>query len=71
MILVHDALVEAGREDLIGIGPKCLIKSKEQRYMDAHGLGYKGKKHGKNSAERKKIRCRFRKIKGWKRKQKL
>jgi Domain of unknown function (DUF3362). len=24
--LVHEALVEAHREDLIGIGPKCLIK---------------------------------------------
>ena len=52
--IVYDALMKAGREDLIGNGPKCLIKSKEQRYMDAHGLGYKGKKHGKNSAERKK-----------------
>ena len=24
--LVHEALVLAGREDLIGFGPKCLIK---------------------------------------------
>ena len=31
--LVHDALVKAGREDLIGNGPKCLIKSKADRYM--------------------------------------
>lgn len=27
--LVHEALVEAGREDLIGYGPKCLIKPRE------------------------------------------
>lgn len=31
--LVYDALVKAGREDLIGNGPKCLIKSKADRYM--------------------------------------
>ena len=29
--LVHAALVEAGREDLIGFGPKCLIKPKDAR----------------------------------------
>ena len=29
--LVHRALVEAGREDLIGFGPRCLIKPKEAR----------------------------------------
>ena len=27
--IVYEALVEAGREDLIGFGPKCLIKPKE------------------------------------------
>ena len=36
--IVYDALMKAGREDLIGNGPKCLIKSKEQRYKEAHGL---------------------------------
>lgn len=36
--IVYDALVKAGREDLIGNGPKCLIKSKEQRYKETHGL---------------------------------
>ena len=36
--IVYDALIKAGREDLIGNGPKCLIKSKEQRYKEAHGL---------------------------------
>ena len=29
--LVHNALVEAGREDLIGYHPRCLIKPKEDR----------------------------------------
>ncbi len=29
--LVHAALVEAGREDLIGFGPRCLIKPREAR----------------------------------------
>ena len=29
--LVHRALVEAGREDLIGFGPRCLIKPKDAR----------------------------------------
>ena len=42
--LVYEALMQAGREDLIGKGPKCLIKSKEQRYMDAHGIGRKSNK---------------------------
>ena len=36
--IVYDALMKAGREDLIGNGPKCLIKSREQRYKEAHGL---------------------------------
>lgn len=40
--IVYDALIKAGREDLIGNGPKCLIKSKEQRYKEAHGLVRKG-----------------------------
>ena len=29
--LVHAALVEAGREDLIGFGPRCLIKPRDAR----------------------------------------
>ena len=44
--IVYDALIRAEREDLIGNGPKCLIKSKEQRYKEAHGLvRYKSKKN--------------------------
>jgi uncharacterized radical SAM protein YgiQ len=30
--LVYDALIEAGRQDLIGYGPKCLIRPKEEKY---------------------------------------
>ena len=49
--LVYDALMKAGREDLIGNGPKCLIKSKEQRYKVAHGLVRpKSKSKGKHKS---------------------
>ena len=51
--IVYDALVRAGREDLIGNGEKCLIKSKEDRYKARHGLDKKSKSHGKNSGERR------------------
>ncbi|MBC2579145.1 YgiQ family radical SAM protein [Clostridium sp. DJ247] len=37
--LVHDALVQAGREDLIGFGPKCLIKPREKRNKAEHSGG--------------------------------
>ncbi len=36
--IVYDALIKAGREDLIGNGPKCLIRSKEDRYRSKMGL---------------------------------
>lgn len=49
--LVYDALMQAGREDLIGNGPKCLIQSQETRYLaslhkgnNKGNGGYKGKK---------------------------
>lgn len=55
--IVYDALVEGGREDLIGYGPKCLIKPREARYLqgagqargrkaEAVGRGSKGKSKG-------------------------
>lgn len=53
--IVYDALMKAGREDLIGNGPKCLIKSKEQRYKESHGLvrpKSKGNSKGKNSSRK-------------------
>lgn len=37
--IVYDALVEGGREDLIGYGPKCLIKPKEDRYRNHRPTG--------------------------------
>ncbi|MGL5381247.1 YgiQ family radical SAM protein [Clostridium sp.] len=59
--LVYDALMKAGREDLIGNGPKCLIQSKETRYLasmkkgsgSGSGTGYKGK-NNKNSKSKSK-----------------
>ena len=41
--LVHAALVEAGREDLIGIGQRCLIKPKDIRPYSNRVAGPKGK----------------------------
>lgn len=52
--IVYDALMKAGREDLIGNGPKCLIKSKEQRYKEAHGLVRPKSKNNKPSERNKK-----------------
>ena len=57
--IVYDALMKAGREDLIGNGPKCLIKSKEQRYKEAHGLVRKksiSNSKSKSSSGRKKTK---------------
>ena len=51
--IVYDALMKAGREDLIGNGPKCLIKSKEQRYKEAHGLVRKKKNNFSNTNGKK------------------
>lgn len=40
--LVYEALIEAGREDLIGYGPKCLIKPREkQNNMGMQGKAFK------------------------------
>ncbi len=52
--IVYDALMKAGREDLIGNGPKCLIKSKEQRYKEAHGLVRPKSKNNKPNDRNKK-----------------
>ena len=55
--IVYDALVKAGREDLIGNGQKCLIKSKEQRYKEVHGLvRHKGKNNSARSKDKSKNR---------------
>ena len=49
--LVHAALVEAGREDLIGFGPKCLIKPKGEYSRNNHYN--KEKSSSKKSSDRK------------------
>lgn len=55
--LVYDALMKAGREDLIGNGPKCLIKSKADRYIaslkKSQGSGYQGKNKNKSKSNDK------------------
>lgn len=45
--LVHAALVEAGREDLIGFGPRCLIKPRGE-----HPRNYNNKSKTKNSSSK-------------------
>ena len=42
--LVYEALVEGGREDLIGYGPKCLIKPREAKYVNHKGKAKVGQK---------------------------
>lgn len=39
--IVYEALVEAGREDLIGYGPKCLIRPKESSQAKGNFKGSK------------------------------
>ncbi len=48
--LVHAALVEAGREDLIGFGPRCLIKPKGE-YQRSYSNN-KGKSSSNKSSSR-------------------
>ncbi|MGL5641606.1 MAG: DUF3362 domain-containing protein, partial [Paraclostridium sp.] len=47
--LVHAALVEAGREDLIGFGPRCLIKPKGEYPRNNH-YGNKNKSASNKSS---------------------
>ena len=50
--LVHEALVEAGREDLIGHNPRCLIKPKDDRgyyNRSTNNKNSKGKANNKSS----------------------
>lgn len=49
--LVYNALVEAGREDLIGYGHRCLIKPREDRY---YGNRYGSNKQKSSKTENKK-----------------
>lgn len=45
--IVYDALVKAGREDLIGDGPKCLIRDKNSRGYNNYHRNHS--KNGKNN----------------------
>ncbi|OOM13820.1 YgiQ family radical SAM protein [Clostridium saccharobutylicum] len=47
--LVYDALTQAGRTDLIGNGPKCLIKDKSHVSKSSTYSKYKGSKKIENS----------------------
>ncbi len=54
--IVYEALVEAGREDLIGNGPKCLIRPKTQGKKFNHGGNYsRHKKVGKEHSNSKTV----------------
>ena len=49
--LVYEALVEGGREDLIGYGPKCLIKPREAYYKSGRGYKKENKSLQSNKAK--------------------
>lgn len=51
--LVHSALVQAGREDLIGIGQRCLIKPKELRPYANRIAGSKNKNSNNRNSNNK------------------
>ncbi len=51
--LVHTALVQAGREDLIGIGQRCLIKPKELRPYANRIAGSKNKNSNNRNSSNK------------------
>jgi radical SAM superfamily enzyme YgiQ (UPF0313 family) len=60
--LVYAALVQAGREDLIGYGPKCLIRPREKRNRDEYGTvkgkpknNFKGNLKGRTSKEKSSV----------------
>ncbi|MBP3887926.1 MAG: YgiQ family radical SAM protein [Cellulosilyticum sp.] len=49
--IVYEALVEGGREDLIGYGPKCLIKPRDAKYRmnSGQGSGKNGQGQGRKN----------------------
>ncbi|MBQ1273921.1 MAG: YgiQ family radical SAM protein [Cellulosilyticum sp.] len=49
--IVYEALVEGGREDLIGYGPKCLIKPREAKYLGYGKPMNKGKQCNKSNGQ--------------------
>lgn len=56
--LVYEALMKADREDLIGNGPRCLIRSKEDRYRSTYRKtsGKKFKRAEENSKPKEKAK---------------
>ncbi|MGL5868766.1 DUF3362 domain-containing protein, partial [Clostridium chrysemydis] len=51
--IVYDALIKAGREDLIGNGPKCLIQTPETRYLASLRGKSQGSKKGYQGKNKK------------------
>ena len=54
--LVHEALVKAGREDLIGYGPRCLIKPRGENFGHSKSKSSRGpnrSSQGRNSKSKK------------------
>ncbi|MDB8790577.1 YgiQ family radical SAM protein [Romboutsia sp. 1001216sp1] len=60
--LVHAALVEAGREDLIGFNPRCLIKPREARGYSNRSMNSKNSNNkvsrGRNSSRNNESKSR-------------
>ena len=57
--LVREALIKAGREDLIGYGPNCLVTPDGRKKMRSGGEAPAGKKNGKQMRIRAKRVSRF------------
>jgi len=54
--LVHEALTKAGRTDLIGFGPKCLIRPRQLKKDAESGSPRTGKSQSvKNKTQNKKL----------------
>ena len=63
--LVHQALVEAGREDLIGMAPRCLIKPREARgYLNRANSNKKGNKKTDNKNHKQRNNSKSGSLKG-------
>lgn len=64
--IVYDALMKAGRQDLIGYGPKCLIRPREDRFKKGpkgQGVGKAKDARGKKYASQKDKRGTGKKVK--------
>ena len=49
--LVHEALTKAGRTDLIGFGPKCLIRPRKEERSRMGGRDGSGRKTAERSGQ--------------------